>query len=248
MSQRLNTGKKVDTPRENPSIGVEVHKSLSAFRRLQAINARSNWEAMNIRAADKIMDTIGNYIEEMKAQLERIIKNFPPFPLGSEERVRILRSYNALRKQIDQMTFPSKTQGVMKIIADRAIVRKAGDPEVKSVDHWALHVKDLNIPELPDAATDQEIVAAIESLNATQKSLQEARAKLATNALGISSGEFTGHKWVEFDSEGAEVEYDLSEGAAELRSRELRQKLSTETIKNGIESQWSIASLIYESE
>jgi hypothetical protein len=203
---------------------------------------------MNIRAADQIMDTIGKYIEEIKAQLERIIKNFPPFPPGSEERIKFLRGYNALRKQIDQMTFPPKTQGVMKIIADHAIICKVGDSEVKSVDHWVLHVKDLDIPELPDATTDQEIVAAIENLNATQKSLQEARAKLATHALGISSGEITEYKWVEFDREGTHVEYDLSEGAAELKSRELRQKLSTEIIKNGIESQSSIASLINECE
>ena len=63
----------------------------------------------------------------MKARLLRIVKNFPPFPPGSEERVKILRSFNLFRKQIDQLTIPPVVRDAMKIMADPALVSEAGD-------------------------------------------------------------------------------------------------------------------------
>ncbi len=231
LPQRLNADKNVNGLRENPTKGVEVRKGLSAFRRLQAINARSNWEAMNVRAADQIMDTIGKYIEEMKAQLERIIKNFPPFPPGSEERVKILRSYNALRKQIDQMAFQSKDQGATKIKTDSPFVGKVEKMGAKAGTLRALLPKDLDIPELLHAATDQEISVAIESLNAAREILQEGRARLAPEALEISSSEIAKKKAAALKlGNGKELESDLPEGAAELKSQEIQHALSIESI------------------
>lgn len=244
LPQSLNTGKRVNAPIEDPTVGVGIHKGLSAFRRLQTINTRLNWVAMNVRAADQIMDTIGKYLVEMKAQLERIIKNFPPFPPGSEERLKILRSYNALRKQIDQMTFPPRDRGAMKIMADPAVLPKGGDPKTEAQDFQAFHLKNLNIPELPDMATDQEIAAAIESLNATQETLQEDRARLAMGALEVSLSEVVRHKWVEMDYDGEEGEFDLSEGTAELKSQELQRTLNTEMIKNLTEGPLQFVSLL----
>jgi hypothetical protein len=47
-----------------------------------------------------------DYIDRLKAQLERIIKNFPPFPPGSEDRIQLLRNYASFRRLIDQLTIP----------------------------------------------------------------------------------------------------------------------------------------------
>jgi len=217
---RVSTGKKVHAPREDSMLKERVHQGSSAFRRLQAINAKQNFTAMNVRVADQIMDTVGKYLEEMKAQLERIIKNFPPFPPGSEERVRILRSYSALRKQIDQMAFPRKDQGMTKIIVNSTKVIETKDS------------KDLRIPELPETATDQEIAAAIESLEAAKKTLHEGRAKLATEVLKISHSEVAKNKVVELNlGDRKEFESDLSECAAELKSQELEHILRIESTR-----------------
>lgn len=43
----------------------------------------------------------------LKTQLFKIVKNYPPFGIDSESRREILRSYSAIRKEIDSMTIPA---------------------------------------------------------------------------------------------------------------------------------------------
>jgi hypothetical protein len=78
----------------------------STWAELEKINELSNEIAQKARTDDMMLDKLGDYIDRMKAQLERIIKNFPPFPPGSEERINLLRGYAAFRKLIDQLTIP----------------------------------------------------------------------------------------------------------------------------------------------
>jgi hypothetical protein len=73
---------------------------------LQKINDSWNVIAQKKRIHDKLLDEVEDYIDHLKAQLERIIKNFPPFPPGSEERIQLLRSFAAFRRLIDQLTIP----------------------------------------------------------------------------------------------------------------------------------------------
>jgi len=46
----------------------------------------------------------------LKTELFKIIKNYPPFGIDSEDRREILRSYSAIRKEIDSMTVPAPQQ------------------------------------------------------------------------------------------------------------------------------------------
>jgi hypothetical protein len=73
---------------------------------LQKINDSWNDIAQKKRTYDNNINEIEDYIDRMKAQLERILKNFPPFPPGSEDRIQILRTFAAFRKLIDQLTIP----------------------------------------------------------------------------------------------------------------------------------------------
>jgi hypothetical protein len=73
---------------------------------LQKINESWNDIAQKKRIHDKLLNEVEDYVDRLKAQLERIIKNFPPFPPGSEERIQLLRSFAAFRRLIDQLTIP----------------------------------------------------------------------------------------------------------------------------------------------
>jgi len=73
---------------------------------LQKINDSWNDIAHKKRTYDNKINEVEDYVARMKAQLERIIKNFPPFPPGSEERIQVLRSFAGFRKLIDQLTIP----------------------------------------------------------------------------------------------------------------------------------------------
>jgi hypothetical protein len=73
---------------------------------LQKINDSWNDIAQKKRIYNNNLNEVEDYITRMKAQLERIIKNFPPFPLGSEDRIQLLRNFASFRKLIDQLTIP----------------------------------------------------------------------------------------------------------------------------------------------
>jgi hypothetical protein len=241
LSLKLHTGPRA---KESTSEG-RVHSGRAVLRRLQAINASLSETATKVRAADQVMDTIGRYIEQMKAQLERIIKNYPPFPPGSEERVKVLRSYNAIRKQMDQMTFPSRDRTAT---TDPMPATTTRDQKAGAENHRTLSLKDLNLPEVSDMANDQEIAAAVRSLTGVDEILQENRAKLATETLGITFPEIANQKWMALQTDEKEIESDLSEDAAALKSRELLHILRTETTKNVIETPLSFVNLSSERE
>ena len=59
-------------------------------------------------------------IEEHIDQLIETVKLFPPYPEGdnSEERIKMLRSFNGIRQLIDQLTVPAKDDLGQAIMAD----------------------------------------------------------------------------------------------------------------------------------
>jgi hypothetical protein len=83
-----------------------LSKNSSMLAELQKINDSLNEVAQKQQTRDKILNGVGDYADRMKAQLERIIKNFPPFPPEDQERIRLLRSYASFRKLIDELTIP----------------------------------------------------------------------------------------------------------------------------------------------
>ena len=80
------------------------------FPELQKINDSWNAIAQKKRTHDSILNKVEDYIDRMKAQLETILKNFPPFPPGSEGRIQLLRNYAAFRKLIDTLTIPPREE------------------------------------------------------------------------------------------------------------------------------------------
>lgn len=78
-----------------------------------------NDTAKSIRKADQAMQMINDvYIEQMKASLNAIRKQYPPFPPGSEERISYLRSFNGFRQIIDRLSFKTEDNGAAAILAE----------------------------------------------------------------------------------------------------------------------------------
>lgn len=75
--------------------------------KIQEAKDSFNDTAKTIRTADKALEHTNEYVEQMKASLNAIVKQYPPYPPGSEERVSYLRSFNAFRRLIDQLSLSS---------------------------------------------------------------------------------------------------------------------------------------------
>jgi len=158
---------------------------------VQDVKAKLSQVAGSIRKADVTMDTIGKILAKMKSQLETIVKNYPPFPKDSSERVRMLESFAALKKEIEKLTIPPDDEGAMKIMGDPAKGTGAGDWEVvigNSGQKMVIYSQPvhtgsggLDIPDLPDGATDEEVKKMSEKINTAEKVLQLRQSGLATN-------------------------------------------------------------------
>lgn len=77
------------------------------FQQLEdGLSDRRNVAAL-IRQTDTKLEAIITHVDAMKANLAKIVKNYPPFSIDSKERMEILRSFISLRKEIDSMTIPA---------------------------------------------------------------------------------------------------------------------------------------------
>jgi hypothetical protein len=198
--RRKETGHKMSGGNAGQSAETDTGIVPAEFSKVQKRNEQLNEIAKRIRHDDSLLETKHDYIAKIKSQLERIVKNYPPFPPGSEERVRILRSVKAFRSQIDQLTIPP--------VKDGSAPASAATPA------------ELSLPNLHENSTDAEVRAAVDNLTSEGKSLEGKRKELAANANRImNSPEFTGNI-------AGFASTDLTESSAEKKSSAVKESLA----------------------
>lgn len=85
-----------------------------------------NERAGHIRSLDAGLQTVMGHVRKMTDDIQTFKKNFPPFPTGSEERVRLLNSFSAIRKQIARLTLPPEA-------AEKAVSEQTALPEASTL-------------------------------------------------------------------------------------------------------------------
>jgi hypothetical protein len=255
LTRRLSTGKRINSVKDDPTGWVRVNRNRYAQRAHQSINAGLGHVARNIRVADVTMKMISDYIDQMREQLEIVVKNYPPFPPGSEERVRMLRTFNSFRKQIDQLTIPPRDDGARKIMADPSVVPDAGDWVVSAglngvrfaIRSQQVHTgpTGLNIQELPEDATDDEVYAAIDSLIGARDVLRQRQAALQVDAATVARYASLNSTMAAHAQDVAErtESADMTEVTAQVKSTELRRELAIESLRSLTQSASQLISL-----
>jgi hypothetical protein len=254
-AQQSHAEHRISAPQNDSAAWVKESRSSAAFGRLQAIKSGINLIATNIRAADSAMEAIGTHIDRMKASLEGIVKSYPPFPPGSEERVELLKSFSTIRRLIDQLTVPPTDDGASRIMADPAQVPEAGMWEVVVDELGAtvtIHSQEvhtgptgLDIPPLAEDASDAEIWDALGRLDAAGAKLRDRRTGLARNAETIIGSGESGTEPVGFQrSYAGGFSPGGSDLAVESMSMELKRTIAEEPIRALTELQPQLLELI----
>jgi len=95
------------------SIKVELpQKTVDTLQKMGNISDFLNSVATNLRQTNEGLTAVNAVAEQMKASLDKIIKNFPPYPIESKERMEQLMSYASLQKQILSLMLPPPPQPV----------------------------------------------------------------------------------------------------------------------------------------
>ncbi len=242
LPTQLN-GKQGGSVSPSDSTGWEMIRGIdSGFSFFQAINSLFNDVSRSIRKADSVMDEIGKVIDQLDEILNRIVKNYPPFPQGSEDRVKLLASFNTLRRMIDGLTIPPPDSNAGMIVANPSQVPNAGDWEIQvdeiglslTVHHQEVNTgtTGLNIPELSEDAGDEAVKAALVNLQVARETLVVRRQGLASDAEFISSYRELNTLNTGFlgGLGNAVSSVDLQEFTADEKSVEVKQSLAESMI------------------
>jgi hypothetical protein len=186
-------GKK-STSAEDAIDGVRAEISTFSTHPIQQFNTEFNAVVKSIRIADQAMGEIGANIEQMESEIQMFVKQYPPYPPGSEERSELLNHFAALRKQIDRLTFPPDplAQQIIGQAGD-GINASAGDIKIGKNDSYPairrqpVHTgtEGLNLPDLPADASDKAIAAMQGALSSARKVVTERRGQLADDVIQV---------------------------------------------------------------
>jgi hypothetical protein len=115
--------------------------------------------AKRLLKIDQQMGQVENAISSVKEKLTTLRRTVPPFPPGSQEWVRFLKSILGLRKLIEELTVP---------------------PDVTLKEY----IGGIHIPELGNQATEKDVDPVLAALD---KAVENIRQKKASQDAGVKA-------------------------------------------------------------
>jgi hypothetical protein len=180
------------------------------FQGRELKHEQQNALAGAIRDTDRAAHALGQKIDALKAPLDTIVKNFPPFSPQDKERVQQLRKYTSLRKEIDQLTLPPPPD----VVQTRQAVALP--------------------PALPVNADDSQIADHMVKLDASAAAVSGLRAGLAADtATFLNDGRFSGLFSAPKTAETAQSRPVLTESSALQKSVEVGRQFA-ESVSHGV--------------
>lgn len=191
--QKQGNGEVIKTPKGEAIDGIKAEISTFSAHPLQQFNAEFNAVVKSIRIADQAMGEIEANVEQMESEVEMFLKQYPPYPPGSEDRINYLNRFAMLRKQIDQLTFPPD-EGAQAIIG-RSSSGQASSWEIeiggksigKSIRQQSMHSGQggLGLPEISLQATDEQVMGLKKALSGARQQIKQSRSEFEQDAIQV---------------------------------------------------------------
>ena len=89
------------------SINVELPQhNIDTLQKMGNISDILNSVATNLRQTYEGLTAASAVVEKMKVSLDKVIKDYPPYPVDDQGRRQELMGYSSLQKEISQMMIP----------------------------------------------------------------------------------------------------------------------------------------------
>jgi hypothetical protein len=89
------------------SIKIELpQKTVDTLQKMGNITDFLNSVATNLRQTHEGLTAASAIVEKMKLSLEKVIKDYPPYPIEDRGRMKELMNYSSLQKEITQLMMP----------------------------------------------------------------------------------------------------------------------------------------------
>lgn len=152
------SAKKSDNVTDEVTIHLELpQNTLETLQKIGSVGELLVSTAKNVRQTNEALNLGVKHLEEMKTTLEKIIKNYPPFPSESKERMELLMSYSGLRKEITNLMVPSPPP-----------------PVYEKIQHvwdnlFSVQSRSIQAPHLPIDAPDSHVKIVVGQLDNLKK-------------------------------------------------------------------------------
>jgi hypothetical protein len=155
------------------SIRVELpQKTVDTLQNIGNISDFLNSVATNLRQTNEGLKAASAVIDQMKQSLDTIIKNFPPYPIESKERMEQLMSYSSLQKQIISLMTPPPPQPVYEKVKHLWEGLTSGIGST------------IQTPSLPQDAPDSHVKAASKQLDAISGQISLVQETMTSSVMG----------------------------------------------------------------
>lgn len=155
------------------SIKVDLPKNtVDTLQKMGNISDFLNSVATNLRQTNEGLTAVNSIAEQMKASLDKIIKNFPPYPIESKERMEQLMSYSSLQKQILSLMLPPPPQPVYEKVKHlwEGLTSGVGGT--------------IQTPALPLDAPDSHVEAAFKQLGVVSEQIGLVKESMSNSVWG----------------------------------------------------------------
>lgn len=157
-------------PKDDVSLNITVSKrTLATIEKLGEVSEVLNSMAKSVRQTDQSLTISKELIAQMKAELGKIVKNFPPFPTDSLERRDLLMNYSGLQKEILKMTVPAPPPPAYE--------------RIQSLWQDLIPALDGKIvtPDLTIKSTDSQVRFALDALGAISERIDGIRSEIGAS-------------------------------------------------------------------
>jgi len=138
------------------SINVEISKNtVDTQQKMGNISDFLNSVATNLRQTNEGLKETSRIVTDMKSSLDKIIKNYPPYSIQSQERIDQLMNFSSLKKQMVSLEFPAPPPPVYESVKHLWTDLFSGPSQT------------LQSPSLPKDAPDSQVAAAAQQLDVT---------------------------------------------------------------------------------
>ncbi len=151
-----------ETAITNDQVSFDIdssRQSLDTLQRIGRISGALNETAIRIRDTGENLRSSADIVSRMHGELNKIVKNYPPFSQDDQERRKILMSYISLRKQIEQLTVPPPPPPIYERV------------ESMWQELFAQTEGKIGTPDLPENAADSAVQTAATQVSATHDTI-----------------------------------------------------------------------------
>ena len=147
--------------RDTVQLKSSMVKNLDAVKAIEQMHSRLNDLVKGVRQSNEELNKAAEQVSQMQSGLMSIVKNFPPYPIETQERRDLLMSYMSLRKEIESLMVPPPPQPVYEKVKSmwEALFAQNGQMQAAA------------IPDLDAGSGDKLVQVAAETLQQTGKQL-----------------------------------------------------------------------------